>query len=260
MSNIIDNLHEIDCYSRFTEENFIVLSLFYFYESNIEPVDIFSEKIVFYEEFISDYNEGIRSDVQKSDFVIFLRNKESYIRKCLETILQEPWKYLKPVIWEDRRKGEYYIKNLTESHRFEIYIDTKFRSMGFDIGLYYGKDEQYSGESRAGIEIKNDKESERTGNLYIEYQERLDINGIWVNSGILKNDNTIYWAIGNYNFIYFIKKSVLIDIKNNIYPDITTRHVGARRGTSKGYLLSIEDANKISESIEEVIQYLRQHR
>lgn len=257
MLNIVANLHEIDCYSRFTEEDFIVLSLFYFYKFNNKPIDIFSKQIVFYEKFIYEYNCFIASDDNKNKFTDFLKNNESYIQECLEVIVKEPWKYLKPVIWDDRNKGDYYIGNLTDSHRFELYIEAIFRNKGIDIGLYYGKDEQYSGESKVGIEIKNDKESEMTGNLYIEYEERLNVNRDFVDSGILKNDNTIYWAIGNYKFIFFIKKCVLIDIMNNKYPDIKIKHTSARRGTSKGYLLSIKDMERISEPIEEVIKYLQ---
>lgn len=138
-------------------------------------------------------------------------------------------------------------------------MERMFQERGVDIGLFYGKDEQYfSGESRLGIEIKNDKESLNTGNLYIEYQERLDIFGSWVDSGIFKKDNTIYLAIGTYENVFFLRKSKLKAIfeKAEAYEQYGIRLVAARRGTSKGFIVPIPFASRISETIEQVIDHV----
>jgi hypothetical protein len=253
----MNDLQEIDYYRKLTEKEFIFLSLYYFYRFKFDEVNIFSEKIVFHEKIIINYNRFISLENNKIIFYNYIIGQRDYINECLRKLKEKPWEYFKPVIWSDREKNHYYIKKLTKSHRFEIYIDMMFKKKDFDIGLYYGREEQYSGESKAGIEIKNDIISQRSGNLYIEYKERNKISGKWVDSGILKKDNTVYFAIGNFEFIYFIKKSVLIDVRNNKYPNITITNVCPSIGTSKGYLLSIEDAEKLCEPIEEVIQNLQ---
>ena len=81
------------------------------------------------------------------------------------------------------------------------------------MGLYYGKDEQYyKGESELGIEIKRDIKASETGNLYIEYEERLRNRGQWVKSGILKDDNTKYFIIGDIGQYWILSKEQLIQI------------------------------------------------
>lgn len=258
MSRQIIDLIEIDCYKLLVGKEYITLALFYFYKNNAPNIDIFSEDIKLYEVFIESYNDFIKENSNRINFLSYISNiDENKIRLSINQYDEEPWKYSKPIIWKDRIKETYYIDQLTESHRFEIYVDCMFKNHGFDICIYYGKEEQYSGESKAGIEIKNDKESLRTGNIYIEYKERLYDGGLWVDSGILKNDNTTYWAIGNYQYIFFIKKCVLVDILDGRYPKINVRHVSAKRGTSKGYIISIRDAQSISDTIDTVIRNIQ---
>lgn len=255
MNRLTDNLHEINCYHLLSGEEYLALAFFHFFKLQSRKVNVFSEEIKLYEELIEEYNVFMRQESKKVLFLSYVLGFDrSYIEMYIDYYNKEPWKYSKPILWKDRSKGEYYINQLTESHRFELYVDFLFRKKGFDIGLYYGKEEQYSGESKVGIEIKNDKESLNTGNLYIEYEERLTDHATWAKSGILKKDNTIYWAIGNYNHLFFIKKSVLIGLMNQQYTGIRVRHVSARRGTSKGYIISIWDAGKIADSIETVIR------
>ena len=259
MNKYILNLTKINPYEFLTGEEYVTLALFnfYFYKKTCN-VEVFSEEIILYEELIELYNNFIKEDQKKSMFLSYiLEIGEKNIKTYINKYDKEPWKYSKPVIWKDRRKRKYYIDKLTESHRFEIYVDYMFKQNNFDIGIYYQKEDQYIGESNAGIEIKYDNESLKTHNLYIEYKERLHSEGSWIDSGILKQDNTIYWAIGNYKEIFFIKKSVLIDIMNRKYPGIKVKDVCAKRKTSKGYIISISDAKSISESIETVIRNIQ---
>lgn len=259
MTKFVDNLHKIDCYKMLMGEEYVTLAFYYFYKLNYNYIDVFSDEIKLFEGLIEDYNNSLQEKKERERFVSYILNYDSdYVQNCIIQYDREPWKYSKPVIWKDRNKGDYYIRNLTESHRFELYVACIFKNYGFDIGLYYGKDEQYAGESRAGIEIKYDKESLKTGNIYIEYKERLNSNDVWVKSGILKNDNTTYWAIGNYNFLFFIEKAILVDIMNNKYPNIKSRKVSARRGTSQGYIISIADAQTISAPIKTVIRDIQE--
>jgi hypothetical protein len=247
------DMKKIDCYKLLTGEEYVLLALYHHFSKKKLKVNVFSDNVILYEDLIDSYNECIENSHEKEKFLKYIAylNWDTF-KKDVELYNEKPWKYSKPVIWDDRLKESYYIQQLTRSHRFELYIDNMFKEQGVDIGVFYDKDSQYSGESRAGIEIKYDDKSLKTPNLYIEYQERLNEGEPWVDSGILKNDNTIYWAIGNYEFVYFIAKKDLVNILNGDL-DIQIRHVAAKTGTSKGFLLNKNDAKKISNPIDVVV-------
>lgn len=181
----------------------------------------------------------------------------------LQKFTNTPWVVVKPVIWGDRNRDAYYINNLTDSHRFEVYIDTLFAQNGVDLGLYYGRDEQYNqGENRLGIEIKRDKKSsEGSPNLFIEYQERLNPRSQeWVNSGILRDDNTRFYLIGDIDNFWVFNKEDLVYIYNQLYRGNSyyngCRLVKVVRGTSRGYIIPKDYANQIAISFEELLQQI----
>lgn len=247
------DMKKIDCYKLLTGEEYVLLALYDRFSNKESKVDIFSDNIILYEDLIDSYNRCIEDSQEKEKFLKYISCLDSKsLKEDVDLYNENPWKYSKPIIWNDRSKELYYIEQLTKSHRFELYIDNIFKEHGIDIGVFYDKDNQYSGESRAGIEIKYDYKSLETGNLYIEYQERLNEGEGWVDSGILKEDNTIYWAIGNYEFFYFIAKEILVDILNGDI-DLPIRHVSASTGTSKGFTLSRKIAEKISDPIDVVV-------
>ena len=247
------DMKKIDCYKLLTGEEYVLLALYHHFSNKELDVDVFSDNIILYERLIDSYNRCIEDSQEKEDFLRYISYLDSEsLKEDVDLYNENLWKYSRPIIWDDRIKNSYFINQLTKSHRFELYIDNMFKEEGIDIGVFYDKDSQYSGESRAGIEIKYDNESLKTGNLYIEYQERLNEGEPWVDSGILKNDNTIYWAIGNYEFVYFIAKEVLVDILEGKI-NIPIKRVSARRGTSKGFILNRKIAEKISDPIDVVV-------
>lgn len=70
----------------------------------------------------------------------------------IDNFSKEPWKYVKPILWNDKDKSPYFIENLTKSHRFEIYIEKLLEHHGIQLGLYYSREEQYQkGENELGI-------------------------------------------------------------------------------------------------------------
>lgn len=154
------------------------------------------------ERLIHAYNQA--PDLEKQEIDRGIERDPGY-PAFLDAFRRRPWEFEKPVLWSDREKTPYFIRQLKESHAFEVYIDWLFRRRGIDIGLYYGKEQQYHmGETAAGIEIKLDKRSAETGNYYIEYQERMTSRSVWVNSGILKNDRTRFYLLGTMeNFVIF---------------------------------------------------------
>lgn len=163
----------IDSEKRLSGEEHLCLFIFFqlVYNTKIEY-----SKFRIYESLIEKYNNSTMDIKQNiANTVTGSSNCQEFIRK----FAIEPWRYEKPVIWKDRKHSSYFIEQLEKSHAFEVYIDCEFKKRGVNIGLYYGKDSQYSGESEVGIEIKYDEKSKSTGNYYIEYQERMFSYGVW---------------------------------------------------------------------------------
>lgn len=127
----------------------------------------------------------------------------------------------------------------------------------FDIGFYDGK-EQYQGESRAGIEIKNDKRYLETGNIYIEYQERMNPTDPFVDSGILKRDNTRYFNCGVPGNFYIFRKSTLLYLYEEL---LRGKKKGDIRGggnlTSRGYIIYGKSIQKYAISEQALLDELR---
>ena len=100
---------------------------------------------------------------------------------------------------------------LEESLMYQDFIaDELLTQLGWCINLYTSRQYQYNkGESRAGVEIKYDKKMATTGNLYIETHERHDVNKEFVASGINRQDNTIFWCIGDTRKAYIFVKHQL---------------------------------------------------
>lgn len=192
------------------------------------------------EELIDHYNEASDLTKRETDRRI---GQDPLYPSFLKAFRKRPWKYEKPVLWADRKKTPYFIRQLNESHAFEVYIDWLFRQYRIDIGLYYGKEQQYRmGETAAGIEIKLDKRSMDTGNYYIEYQERMTEWSVWVNSGILKEDDTKFYLLGTMEKFVIFERGWLMEYyrelveKGKTLPDARlVREKGHK--TSKGFIL-----------------------
>lgn len=137
-----------------------------------------------------------------------------------------------------------YSKNLNDGAEFQDYVTHRLLQCGIVVNQYSSKKYQIEhGESASGIEVKYDKLFHDTGNLYIEYQEKSNKdNPEYVNSGILRKDNTWLWVIGDYDDLYLIPKKSL----QRVYFDYVAGKASPRFGirlvetpTSKGMLLPV---------------------
>lgn len=251
----------IDGQKRLTCEEHIVL-WFYCYEfiagKSVRDYKDFQITESLIDEYNAPQNRERRIQIQK-----MVEDSKARLDLFRDKYAQQIWDYEKPVLWSDRKKTDYYIEQLNASHRFEVYIDDLFCRHGYDIGLFYGKEQQYNqGETKAGIEIKCDMQLPKTGNVYIEYQERMTKAGQWIDSGILKPDQTRYFLIGTVGEFFILPKKKLQDYYYRLVKDRETikgmRLVGERaHQTSKGFIINQQRAKQDHISVQEVIDNLK---
>ena len=101
-----------------------------------------------------------------------------------------------------------YSPNLEAARQYQDFIASSLLPRGIIIQNIQSKNGQLFGENLLGLEIKFDREFERTRNLYIETAEKSHPdNPKFVPSGIYRNDNSWLYGIGNYQeFFIFTKK------------------------------------------------------
>lgn len=105
-----------------------------------------------------------------------------------------------------------YQANLKRGLEYQDFIsDMLRRDFGIVVGAYSSEKYQYEvGESASGIEIKYDSRFAETGNLYIETAEKSDEdNSEYVKSGIMRDDNSWLYLIGNYHEAFILSKKQL---------------------------------------------------
>lgn len=244
----------INCEQRLTAEDHFYL--FTYYKAETRRQILYSDFHI-EETLIDSYNGLALNEKKKIGDTVSLDPGYS---QFLAAFNKEPWKYEKPVLWKDRKHSDYFIAQLESSHAFEVFIDCAFKQLGVDIGLYYGRNAQYSGESDAGIEIKYDKRSKETHNFYIEYQERMWNTGSWVDSGILKDDNSRFFLYGTMSGYVIFKRETLLNYYNRLMkgeriPGIMLVREQQHQ-TSKGFILKPEVWQGITLSVEQVISLL----
>lgn len=170
----------------------------------------------------------------------------------------------KPIVWESRHHVGYYKDKLQESFSFEIFVYMLLYSKGVDLKPYYTEEGQNSGENELGVEIKNDTLIKNTGNIYIEYMEKSAANkAVYVKSGILKDDNTRFFIIGEKQAFWILRKSDLRNIFNEEFA-LHKADKPSKRGvrfvtiyTSGGMLLPKGEADKIKLTLDTLIDELK---
>ena len=191
-----------------------------------------------------------------------IKEYNAFMQQWLKQFSEHPDRYQKAVDWDlDRSKTPYFLQKLQSGHVFEVWVDEEFRRNGVELHLFMDKNGQWTGENEFGLEIKHDMMLEKTGNLYIEYQERLKQTQKWVDSGILKEDNTRYWIIGSPKEYYIFQKQTLLSLYHkllqaNVVVDGCRFAEEKANRTSKGFLISREVAKEIalSQSIEQFVK------
>lgn len=134
-----------------------------------------------------------------------------------------------------------FVKRLMDGKSFEDFCNDVLWRNGIALGLYRSKERQWvAGESRLGAEVKYDGEAAKTGNLFIETEERRDVSGNseWRPAGIYDQVESWLYVIGNYHCIWIFSTRFLQQLHK------TERYRFHSGDTSKGFLLPVTDAEK----------------
>lgn len=107
---------------------------------------------------------------------------------------------------------EDYERKKRESEKYQDFVQIELYKVGIPICIIQSKKYQIEyGESIGGWEIKQDCVMARTGNVWIETHEKSNAtNKNYVESGILRKDNTWMYCIGDYTRLYIIPKNSLV--------------------------------------------------
>lgn len=132
----------------------------------------------------------------------------------------------------------YYKEKLEQGLTYQDFVVEQLYDAGIPLISYSSKKYQcLIGENKAGIEIKNDNLFRKYGNFYFEYAEKSDKNNAnYVNSGILRNDNTWLWVQGDYEDIYVFSKKQLVIAYNS------GKFEFKQQPTSKGFVMPVKHA------------------
>jgi len=145
---------------------------------------------------------------------------------------------------------EEYAKNLAAGKDYQDFAQIELYKSGIPIGVLTSEKYQRDyGESIAGIEVKLDRKLAETGNLYIETHEKSNKNNkYYVESGILRNDNTWIYCIGNYDVMYLIAISSLRRLyqkeHNKKLNDRMKGYIERKTETSIGFTLNADWVEK----------------
>ena len=138
---------------------------------------------------------------------------------------------------------DYYKECLKKGLEYQDFVLDQLRRMdGMPIflGAYASEKYQYAkGESPSGLEIKFDDKLKETNNLFIEVKEKTDAaNENFIDSGIMRNDNSWLYLIGNYEQAFIFSRRVL-----RAFCDKKNRNVEikpARQKTAWGYVFPVK--------------------
>lgn len=159
----------------------------------------------------------------------------------MSEMVEVPREYLERLERQDE-----YLEKFDASEEYQDFIVDQLMRRGIVINQYSSKKYQNDvGESALGIEVKFDMRLHETGNVYIEVAERKSPDKDFVPSGVLRNDNSWLFLIGNYDRALLLsKKHMRLLLKE---PDAKLSKLGIRRcdkETSQGYVIAYEPLSR----------------
>lgn len=214
---------------------------------------------------IKSYNKWVISNQQNKNLIKeWISNNQNHIKYFRDNFN----KIYKPKVelWSDRNKTNYYKTKLQTAFEFENYIAKLLqRDYNLDLEQFLTPEGQYSlGENKLGIEIKNDTLINKWGNIYIEYAEKSNSNhDKYIKSGILKNDNSIYFLIGDKDHFWIFRKKRLLEIFREEVQIIKRGHKSTRGikfkkiSTSKGFIFPVKNTSADTISLDQMVKEIK---
>jgi hypothetical protein len=135
-----------------------------------------------------------------------------------------------------------YMGNLDEAKDFEDFVfDTLMHERKLVCGGYKSRHYQtLHGESLNGVEVKLDREFRKTGNVWIETQERPSVDHEYKPAGIYHESDPWLFVIGDYSTLWAIaSQSLRLIHEANVCPEKENR-----TRTSRGFLLPVCKADR----------------
>jgi len=149
---------------------------------------------------------------------------------------------------EKEKFNEYRLQKEEDGKEFQKFVEKLFKEiLLWDITCYKTRGEQFEiGENKAGVEIKWDEITETSKNVYIEYAEKARIRGgLYAFGGILKNDNSWLYVVGDKTRIFVFDINILRCIYKENRKKKKYSWIENRTKTSLGFLMPKKDARKI---------------
>lgn len=101
-------------------------------------------------------------------------------------------------------------KVMEEAWKYQDFITEQLLKIGISVNAYQSVYYQMEhGESASGIEIKNDRQMAKTGNVYIEFNQTTLRGTANRDSGINQNDDSWLYVIGDFKKFYIFGKNQL---------------------------------------------------
>ncbi len=133
-----------------------------------------------------------------------------------------------------------YAEKLEAGLEFQDFVMRRLHALGIVLQTIGSKSGQLKGENLLGLEIKFDRKRKETGNLYIETHEKSNAeNRFWICSGILRDDNSWLYGIGDRECFWIFGKKHLRTVYQRLESNKLTID-GVRvvsNPTSKGFLI-----------------------
>ncbi|MEZ6033546.1 MAG: hypothetical protein R3C17_10670 [Planctomycetaceae bacterium] len=142
-----------------------------------------------------------------------------------------------------------YLQNLEIGHIFQDHVMIELIKKGICLQCFASRQNQFKiGESIQGIEVKLDSRCTDTHRLSIEIGEKKATSNIWIPSGILRDDNSLFYVQGNYDIYFFFSKRTLKEYFKNTKPKIHYYN-----GTLRKFYIDFDVAKDLCEFWEETI-------
>jgi hypothetical protein len=126
----------------------------------------------------------------------------------------------------------------------DFVVDLLLQTLGLAVVQYSSKFYQHTvGESRTGVEIKHDEIYAKSRRLWIEIAEKaMPRPGPYVPSGIMRDDNTWLYVIGDYDTVFIFGKVTLRALHASKRFAIVENH----SGTSQAFYLADDVAQRVA--------------